>query len=131
VTRDADGETGTDAATVRARLRDGLTSAMRARDREAVSALRTTLAALDNAEAVAVTGESEAVESVHVAGARAGVGAAEAGRRALSPAEVRGVVQSHVTERTVEADRYDAHGQPEVARRLRREADVLRPYVAD
>ena len=37
---------------IRARLRRGLVDAMKARDRDAVAALRSTLAAIDNAEAV-------------------------------------------------------------------------------
>lgn len=73
---------------------------MRERDRVAVSALRTTLAALDNAEALPVEdvggGISVQSGSEHVAGAAVGVGAAEADRRQLTEDGERAVVASEV-----------------------------------
>jgi hypothetical protein len=85
---------------LRLALRTRLTAAMRDRDRVAVSALRTTLAALDNAEAVPVEdvggGISVQSGSEHVAGAAVGVGAAEADRRQLTEDGERAVVASEV-----------------------------------
>ena len=96
---------------------------------EVVSALRTALAAVDNAEAVAVPDAPVESASEHVAGARVGVGAAETERRTLSVDEVRSLLRAQVQERITEAERYDSHGRSEAAERLRREADALRKYT--
>src|SRR2546423_6423978 len=67
---------------LRQRLRDALPAAMKARDRVVVSALRATLAAIENAEATApATDRGMAIERSPV-----GVGAAEARRRGLTEA---------------------------------------------
>src|SRR5256885_6974081 len=70
---------------LRQRLRDALPAAMKARDRVAVAALRATLGAIDNAEAVdrAPSGDHGlAIERSPV-----GVGAAEVERRGLARAQ--------------------------------------------
>jgi uncharacterized protein len=116
---------------LRDRLRDGLPAAIKARDGVAVAALRSALAAVGNAEAVAPPPGTPA-EATHaqLAGTVAGVGAAEAERRALTEAEVEAIVQGEVDERRTAADAYERAGRPEVARRLRAEADVLGGYLA-
>ena len=65
---------------IRSRLRRGLVDAMKARDRPAVAALRSTLAAIDNAEAVDAEAEGEAVERQGVGGAGVGGAGVEAER---------------------------------------------------
>lgn len=86
--------------TVRDLLRAELRTAMRARDRATVSTMRSTLAAIDNAEAVPVQG--------HVAGAiedaPVGPGSAEADRRPLSEDDMRAVVRAEVTEQRAAAE---------------------------
>lgn len=67
--------------------------------------------------------------SEHVAGARAGVGAAEAARRVLTADDLRAVVRAQIQERRAEADGYQTHGRGDAADRLRREADVLGTYL--
>ncbi len=119
-----------DARVLRSLLRSDLVAAMKARRPEIVSALRTAIAAIDNAEAIEVHDGGEALASGHFAGARAGVGSTEAARRVLSIGEVRSLVEAQVTERIAGADRNDALGQRAAASRLRREADVLRRYLA-
>ncbi|RBY85407.1 hypothetical protein [Blastococcus sp. TF02A-26] len=122
----------TDAAgELRARLRAGLVAAMKARQPETVSALRTAIAAIDNAEAVEVPEGAPVAGSEHVAGARVGVGAAEAQRRTLSLDEVRALLAQQVDERVTEAERWEGHGRDDAAGRLRREADALREYLGD
>lgn len=118
-----------DAQTLRSILRTDLVTAMKSRRPEAVSALRTALAAMDNAEAVAVpNGEAEAA-SAHFAGTRTGVGSTEAERRVLSIAEAHALLTDQIQERVVEADRYEALGERSAAHRLRLEADALRKYT--
>jgi len=116
---------------VRERLRQALRAAMKARDTVAVSALRSVLAAIANAEAVpppavppdgsapAVTGNQ------YVAGSTAGVAATEAGRRELTGGEVAGIVRAEAAERRAAARQYHAAGQAEQAGRLLREAQVI------
>lgn len=102
---------------------------MKARDSDVVTALRTAIAAIDNAEAVDATEKSAAATSEHFAGAHVGLGVTEADRRHLSIDETRQIIQSQITEHETEADGYEALGQSDAAARLRRQADALRRYL--
>jgi uncharacterized protein len=127
---------GTD---VRARLRLALTGALRARDAIAVSALRLALSAIGNAEAVdpgpAATADPSSAyvadpSSAYVAGAAVGLGATEARRRSLSPAQAEQIVRAEAGERQRAARDYERAGHADQADRLRREALVLMAVVA-
>ncbi|MFD7933958.1 hypothetical protein ACFV4T_05375 [Streptomyces sp. NPDC059755] len=100
---------------------------MRARDKAAVSALRTTLAALDNAEAVPV-GEAElrgsALEQSPV-----GAGATEAARCELSEQGVLAVVRAEADERLAAAAQLTAPAHAARAALLRAEAAVLLRFL--
>jgi uncharacterized protein len=115
---------------LRAALRHGLTTALKARDAEALAALRTAIAAIDNAEAIATTDTRRPVTSADIAGAGSGVGSTEAVRQSLSLGQLRDIVREQITEYAREADRYDALGQPDAAHRLRRRARILADHVA-
>lgn len=117
-----------DPHTMRATLRTDLTAAMKARDSPAVSALRTAIAAIDNAESVDPT-ESTTTGNSHIVGAVTGLGAAEAARRVLSATDVRAILRAQIDDRAAEADRYDSLEQAEAAKRLRGEAAVLAKYL--
>ena len=112
---------------LRARMTSALTAAMRARDRVAMSAIRSALSAVANAEAVPVETmpRAGAVEAAAV-----GAGAADAPRRELTPDDVRAVVEAEVTD----YDRSAAHladaGRPDDAARVSAGADVLRALLA-
>ncbi|MFC9926483.1 hypothetical protein [Streptomyces sp. NPDC127190] len=100
---------------------------MRARDKAAVSALRATLAALDNAEAVPVdeTGpRGSALEHTPV-----GVGVTEAARRELSERGVVDVVRAEAAERLAAAAHLTAPAHADRAARLRAEAAVLLRFL--
>jgi uncharacterized protein YqeY len=114
---------------LRAAMRRDMVSAMKARQPDAVVALRTAIAAIDNAEAVPAPEASQAATSSHIAGARAGLGAAEAARRDLSDSEQQAILRDQITGYTTEADRYEALGQPDAAHRLRTQASVLSAYL--
>jgi len=103
--------------------------AMKAREPDAVAALRAAIAAIDNAEAVPAPEARQAATSSHIAGARAGLGAAEAARRDLSDSDQRAVLREQITGYTTEADRYEALGQPAAAARLRAQAHLLSAYL--
>lgn len=114
---------------LRAALRKDLTAAMKARDSSAVTALRTAIAAIDNAQAIEATHAPGTATSEHFAGAHVGLGVTEADRRHLDDDEIRDILRAQITERGVEADRYEALGRTDAAARLRREADALRKYL--
>lgn len=109
---------------VEEQLRAALRTAMRSRDAVAISALRSALGALGNATAVPASSSSPGDE--HFAGSAVGVGAAEAPRRVLTPAESVGVVRAEVAERLTAAAQY---GAGPAADRLRAEAAVLETYL--
>ena len=77
-------------------LRHELLQARRAGDRALSSALRTTLASLANAEAVPGAEDDGAATSAHVAGGRAGVGAADVPRRALTDEDRLAVIAAEI-----------------------------------
>jgi len=110
-------------------LRRDLAMAMKARQPDAVAALRAAIAAIDNAEAVPAPEARQAATSSHIAGARAGLGAAEAARRDLSDSDQRAILRDKITGYTAEADRYEALGQPDAAARLRTQARLLSAYL--
>jgi uncharacterized protein YqeY len=124
---------------IQPRLREALRAAMKAKDAVAVSALRSVLAAIANAEAIplavpagnpvpasrAVTSGDQHVAGSHVAGSIAGLGAAEARRRELTGADIAGIIGAEVTERRSAARQYDSTGNAERASRLRREAEII------
>ncbi|MGL5850925.1 MAG: hypothetical protein ACRCZD_09115, partial [Phycicoccus sp.] len=99
--------------------------AMRTRDRVALSALRSALAAVANAEAVPVESAPGAGALEH---AVLGVGAADVPRRELTEDDVRGVVTAEATERE-EAARTVTASRPDDASRLRAEAAVMRHHL--
>lgn len=115
------------AADLRVRMRIDLTAAMKARQPQVVAALRSALAALDNAEAVAAPESSSAV-ATHVAGAAAGVGATEEARRDLSWTQVQSVLTAQIEEYTEAADYCDGSSQPDSSAELRTRAAALAPY---
>ncbi|HEY5855888.1 MAG TPA: hypothetical protein VIW24_18060 [Aldersonia sp.] len=119
----------TPAQQLRTRVRTDLRTAMKVRDTAAVAALRSALAGIDNAEAVAPTEMSVAAVSEHVAGAGVGVGSTESARLVLSVDDVQSVLHTLITELSAEAGRYDGYGQADAAQRLRSEAAALSHYV--
>ena len=140
---------------LRERLSRALPAAMKARDRVAVAALRSALAAIANAEAVDPsrasppaarspdpgpsaeppdprTGHQEAAGpggDPPFAGTVAGVGATEMERRGLTGEQVEEVVRAEIAERETAAAGYEHTGQLEHAERLRGEAKVLRSHL--
>lgn len=112
---------------LRLRMRQALPEAMRARDKIAVSALRATLAALDNAEAVPV-GEAE-LRGVALEQSPVGAGTTEAARRELSERGVEDVVRAEAAERLEVAAQLTAPAHADRATRLRAEAAVLLRFL--
>jgi uncharacterized protein YqeY len=117
------------------RLRSALGEALRARDSVAVAALRSALSAVGNAEAVPpgspVAAGCNGPGGEYFAGAVAGLGATEAGRRTLNAAEIGQIVRAEISERLRAAGEYERAGHADRASRLRSEARVLTSVLAD
>jgi uncharacterized protein YqeY len=113
-------------------MRRDLASAMKARDQAVVAALKTALAAIDNAEAVADERSAPREgSSEHIAGATAGAGSSDVPRKVLSEAEMQAIVRGQIDERSEAADLYEKLGRADQATRLRREAAVLTAYLPE
>lgn len=116
---------------MRGRLQAALPAARKARDAAAVAALRSALAAIDNAEAVPPPASSgPPALNAHVAGTAGGLGAGEAARAELTEARMREIVAGEVAERREAAETYEARGRREAAAALRAEAEVLAGFPA-
>lgn len=112
---------------IRLRMRQALPEAMRASDKTAVSALRATLAALDNAEAVPVD-EAE-LRGLALEQSPVGVGATEAARHELSERSAVDVVRAEAAERLEVAAQLTAPAHADRAAQLRAEAAVLLRFL--
>ena len=109
-------------------LRDALREAQRTRQQHAVTVIRETLAAIDNAEA-ADTSAAPPVQHGVIAGSVPGLGAGEVPRRVLSPETVIGIIQKEIEERRTAAATYSAHGQHEAAETLKLQLELLTSLV--
>ncbi len=102
---------------------------MKARDRVAVDALRTALAAIDNAGAVEAS-RAPIASAGPIAGAAAGVGATEATRLALSEDDVESLVEGIADDLHVHATEHERAGRPDDAAALGQQAHILEQYLA-
>lgn len=118
-----------DPGSLRDRLRRALPMAMKAGDPPAVAALRSALAAIDNAEAADPAQAPPGAGDANVAGSVLGLGAAEVERRRLTDAQVDEIVRREVADRESAAREYERAGRPERGDRLRREASALTAFL--
>jgi len=101
---------------------------MKAHDRAAITAIRSALSAIANAEAVDVS-HAPKPQRGPIAHAVNGVRAGEVTRRQLSEADIMEIVSGEVVARIAAADEYETIGQTREAARLRTEADSLSTFV--
>jgi uncharacterized protein YqeY len=113
------------ASALHARLQLALRDAIKAHDAIAISALRSALSAIGNAEAVDQASAPRAGVAEHFAGSFTGLAAAEVRPRPVRPAELDGIVRTEIAERQLAAGEYERLGQADRAARLRHEASVL------
>jgi 2'-5' RNA ligase len=113
---------------LRDRLRTGLRHAMRARYRDAVAAIRSALAAVDNAEAVPLDPNDHRHRAGAIEGAAVGLGAAEVDRQSLTEADVVAIVTREVQERE-HALSVVADVAPERVETIRAEVAALRAFL--
>jgi len=103
---------------LQARIQDDLAEAMRDRDLARVKVLRTTVSAIQNAEAVDGAAPVEGV-----------VGYSDVQRRSLSDDDVIGIIVEEIEEFEGSVAEYRRIGQTERAEGLERELEVLRSYL--
>lgn len=113
----------------RANLRTALLAARKDRDTARVSALRSALSAIDNAE-TPDGAQLDAPQSGTIAGGVVGLGAAEVARVELSDEQIRELVQGEIDERLDAASAIDTT-HSERAASLRAEAAVLTELLGD
>jgi hypothetical protein len=118
----------TPAEILRTRLRGDLRAAMKAQRRDEMAALRSVIAAIDNAESVEDASSSSSPSSEHVAGTLQGLGAADAARRSLSEHDLQRIIEAELWERDAQAERLTLLGRIDEASHLRIEADVIARY---
>ncbi len=114
---------------LRQRLQRALVPAMRERDRAAISAIRSALAAVANAEAVPVEPRDDPATAGQVAKSAVGLGAAEVDRRELSEDDVRCILSAEVTAHLEAADHLRSVGQGGRADELQARVAALRPFL--
>jgi uncharacterized protein YqeY len=114
----------------RTRLRTALLTARKDRDTTRVSALRSALSAIDNAE-TPDGAQLDAPSSGKIAGGVVGLGAAEVMRRQLFDTQIRELVRAEIDERLSAAREFSAGGQDERATLLRTEAAALTDLLGD
>jgi uncharacterized protein YqeY len=112
------------AAHWRQTLRARLLTARKDRDAIRVSALRSALSAIDNAETPDVE-DLDVPAAGTIAGSVAGLGAAEVPRRVLTGAAIRTLLRAEIDDRLLAAEQMDAGGHSERATAVRAEAAVL------
>ncbi|QLY29845.1 GatB/YqeY domain-containing protein [Nocardia huaxiensis] len=111
----------------RTTLRADLKQAMKDKNRPAVAALRSLLAAIDNAEAV----DASHVSAGAIETSAAGLGTADVPRRELTAEHIDTIIESEHNERISAAKQYDDFpGGAARAAELRAEAAALAKYVA-
>jgi uncharacterized protein YqeY len=123
------------ATTWRETLRAQLLTARKNRDQTRVSALRSALSAIDNAETPDVAtpdgATSEVLTDGPIAGAGSGLGSTEVARRQLTDAQIRALIRAEVDERLSAAEQLADNGAEDRAAAVRSEADVLTAVLAD
>jgi uncharacterized protein YqeY len=109
-------------------LRQALSAALKARDGVAVSALRSALAAIENAGAVDPAQAPNPTPARSQARSRGWVWPRSRGGHSGHD-ELRALVAAEVEHRRTAAREYAELGRPDRAERLRAEADVLAAYL--
>jgi uncharacterized protein len=118
-----------DSSAFRERSRRDLRAALKSSQPETISALRTIIAAIDNAEAVRPEAESPRPAGGIIAHASQGVGSTEAPRRELGMAEIQAIVRDLICEYETHGEHYRAMRQHHAAESLQRKANILQTYL--
>lgn len=118
-----------ESSSLRQALRDALPGAMKAKDTPARNAIRSALAAIENAEAVAPAEHDPVATSAHVSSTLVGLGAGDGARRELADERILEIVTSERDERLAAATDYRKTGVIGQAERLEAEAAALDAFL--
>jgi hypothetical protein len=114
-----------DAATaIKRRIRGDLTAAMKARRNEETSLLRVLLAALDNAEAIAIGTAHDRYQE-----RKFGDPSVEVPRRVLGEVQIRDLLLQERAERDAAAREFERLGVQKEVERLRNEVSLIARYL--
>ena len=103
---------------IRSRLRSDLTTAMKTGDKVRIRVVRSTMAAIANAEAVEGSARAEGTVSY-----------ADVPRREVGRAQIIELLDTEIGEREIAAAQYRDVGRPADAETLEEEMGVLRAYL--
>ena len=115
--------TGSAAVLLKSRLRADLTAALKAREALHVALLRDLIAAIDNAEAAPIPANATSQPLDFL------TGSAEIARMDLGPEQVRDIMKREILGREDAAAGYERVGRPDMAAKLRDEAELARHYL--
>jgi hypothetical protein len=107
-------------------IKADLISAMKSGDKVMTSALRSLLARISNAEAVAPT-QSSVSADIAIAGAHKGVGSTEAARHTLTSADITTIINDEITELRTALNAVDAHS--DYGQELRQKIATIAKYA--
>lgn len=116
-----------DAERIKRLLRNDLTHALKARQPHVVSAMRSAISAIDNAEAVQLDSDSIPARNINPIGGSFGSG--EVTRRTISTDEIRKILRAEADERIAQAGTYRSLGRLDDADRLVQEAAAIRHHL--
>jgi len=109
---------------IREQMKTDLRNAMKARDNERVTTLRSVLGAIDNAEAVPIAATPFPVEPVPDQ-------RTEVPRKVLTGDDIRQIIEREVAERQHASQTYAQVAQQAAAERLQRAAKLLVSYLQE
>lgn len=118
-----------EASAFREALRGDLRAALKSRQSEVISTLRTMIAAIDNAEAVHPGVESPRRADGVIAHSSPGVGSTEASRRELGMADLQAIIGELIRECETSEAVYRSKRRCQEAERLRRRAEFFRAHL--
>lgn len=110
-------------------VRRDLRAAVKSRQSDVISTLRTVIAAIDNAEAAPPSAQTPRYVGGAVAHSSPGVGSTEVPRRTLTMPDVHAIVGELIGEYEAHRDHYRSLGRHDAAERLQRHVEILRAYV--
>lgn len=113
---------------IRTRLSEDLTKAMKAQDTMAIKSLRILMSAIDNAGAVPVETPKVMPMSGKIAGATSGLYSTEVPRRELTDIEVKQIIKNEILEITRILELVDDRARPEV-KQLEGQIKILKKYL--
>lgn len=113
---------------IKLRLSDDLKKAMKEKDAVAMKAIRSLVAAIDNAGAVFVAAPATMSMSGGIAGATSGLGSTEVPRKELSDNDIKQIIQKEIDEMLKAIEMINDSTRPETGQ-LAEQISILKKYL--